>query len=170
MYKKQAGFTIVELLIVIVVIAILAVITIVAYNGIQTRARDTLRKNDIAQLKKSLLAYNVVHGGVVTVGAYVDYVADGSYGGWDHSARSNWLSFLRAENGTMPADPKNVAPNTANAIAAGNSVYAYYCYPATSTSSVGYPDSAGATLYYRNEAGSIISEKFLVNACLPAVP
>lgn len=39
--KKQYGFTIVELLIVIVVIAILAAITIVAYNGMQQRARNT---------------------------------------------------------------------------------------------------------------------------------
>ena len=34
---KKRGFTIVELLIVIVVIAILAAISIVAYNGIQAR-------------------------------------------------------------------------------------------------------------------------------------
>ena len=38
---KQQGFTIVELLIVIVVIAILAAITIVAYNGVQNRAKAT---------------------------------------------------------------------------------------------------------------------------------
>ena len=38
---KQHGFTIVELLIVIVVIGILASITIVAYNGIQRRAQNT---------------------------------------------------------------------------------------------------------------------------------
>ena len=36
--KKMTGFTIVELLIVIVVVAILASITVVAYNGIQSRA------------------------------------------------------------------------------------------------------------------------------------
>lgn len=40
-YKKQHGFTIVELLIVIVVIGILAAITIVAYSGVQERAEST---------------------------------------------------------------------------------------------------------------------------------
>ena len=39
--KKTSGFTIVELLIVIVVIGILAAITIVAYNGVQKRANNT---------------------------------------------------------------------------------------------------------------------------------
>jgi prepilin-type N-terminal cleavage/methylation domain-containing protein len=38
--SRSSGFTIVELLIVVVVIAILAVITIVSYNGIQNRAKN----------------------------------------------------------------------------------------------------------------------------------
>lgn len=43
-YIQRRGFTIVELLIVVVVIAILASITIVSFNGIQTRARDAVRE------------------------------------------------------------------------------------------------------------------------------
>lgn len=41
MNQKAYGFTIVELLIVIVVIAVLAAISVVAYAGIQNRARDS---------------------------------------------------------------------------------------------------------------------------------
>lgn len=41
------GFTIVELLVVIVVIAILATVVIVAYNGIVGRARETAVKSDL---------------------------------------------------------------------------------------------------------------------------
>lgn len=52
MNSKQKGFTIVELLIVIVVIGILAAITIVAYNGIQDRARLTAGISFAAQMKK----------------------------------------------------------------------------------------------------------------------
>ena len=60
--NKQIGFTIVELLIVIVVIAILAAITIVAYNGIQSRANDTTIKSDLQNLAKKLELYNVDNG------------------------------------------------------------------------------------------------------------
>jgi len=50
--ERRKGFTIVELLIVIVVIAILAAIVIVAYNGVQKRAKDTQSKSDAASLLK----------------------------------------------------------------------------------------------------------------------
>ena len=52
--QKQKGFTIVELLIVIVVIGILAAITIVAYNGVQNRANDTTIQSDLKNTAKKL--------------------------------------------------------------------------------------------------------------------
>jgi prepilin-type N-terminal cleavage/methylation domain-containing protein len=53
----RGGFTIVELLIVIVVIGILAALVIVTYNGIQQKARDTERKTDIKAVQGHLEAY-----------------------------------------------------------------------------------------------------------------
>lgn len=52
--KNKKGFTIVELLIVVVVIAILAAITIVAYNGIQNRAKDSAAKSAASQAAKKI--------------------------------------------------------------------------------------------------------------------
>lgn len=52
-YKKRDGFTIVELLIVTVVIGILAAITIVAYNGIQDRARASALTSGFKSIDKA---------------------------------------------------------------------------------------------------------------------
>lgn len=50
----MSGFTIVELLIVIVVIAILATVSIVAYRGIQNRANDSAIQSDLANFAKKI--------------------------------------------------------------------------------------------------------------------
>lgn len=62
MEKKAQGFTIVELLIVIVVIAILAAISIVAYTGIQQRATNTKTEQAVAQWVKILHTYKAIQG------------------------------------------------------------------------------------------------------------
>lgn len=59
--KKQTGFTIVELLIVIVVVVILAAITIVAYTGIQDRARMTGLQSAASQAGKKIAAYAITN-------------------------------------------------------------------------------------------------------------
>jgi len=57
-YKnKQSGFTIVELLIVIVVIGILAGLVITTFNGIQQKARDTERETDIKAIHAQVEAF-----------------------------------------------------------------------------------------------------------------
>lgn len=56
------GFTIVELLIVIVVIAILATISIVAYNGIQDRAKNNATIAAATQVQKLITTYAIQTG------------------------------------------------------------------------------------------------------------
>ena len=58
---KQGGFTIVELLIVIVVIGVLATIGIVAFNGVQDRAYDAKRTSAIDTYVKALALYKAQH-------------------------------------------------------------------------------------------------------------
>ena len=72
MKRSQPGFTIVELLIVIVIIGILAAITIVAYNGIQQRARETTVKADLANSAKKMANDNVLNGSYALTQAAVD--------------------------------------------------------------------------------------------------
>jgi type II secretion system protein G len=60
--KNQSGFTLVELLIVIVVIGILATLVITTYSGIQSKARDTKRQTDINALQGQLEAYYAQNG------------------------------------------------------------------------------------------------------------
>lgn len=56
---RKHGFTIVELLIVIVVVGILAGISIVAYRGISDQARDNAVKSDIANAGKKISLFYI---------------------------------------------------------------------------------------------------------------
>lgn len=60
--KKQSGFTIVELLIVIVVIGILATLVIVTFTGIQKKARDSQRQTDINAANSQISAFYTSYG------------------------------------------------------------------------------------------------------------
>ncbi len=59
---KHKGFTIIELLIVIVVIAILAAVTIVAYNGIQQRSGNVARLAAAKDWQKIIVSYTSTKG------------------------------------------------------------------------------------------------------------
>lgn len=86
--KQYSGFTIVELLIVIVVIAILAAITIVAYNGIQSRARESSLRSDLTNISKQLELYR----------------ADG-----DYPANDTQLQSINAKFSFSPAGTNAIA-------------------------------------------------------------
>lgn len=112
--KLNRGFTIVELLIVIVVIGILAALVIVTYNGIQQKARDTERKTDINAIASHMEAYNAQNGRYPTL-ANVN----------DATFRSTNLKGL---DPAALQDPKGAAQTLVAAPAANN--YAYAVTPA----------------------------------------
>ncbi|HEU4967123.1 MAG TPA: prepilin-type N-terminal cleavage/methylation domain-containing protein [Candidatus Saccharimonadales bacterium] len=60
--KKQKGFTIVELLIVIIIIGILATLVIVTFTGIQAKARDSKRQTDLNAVDSHVEAFFAQYG------------------------------------------------------------------------------------------------------------
>ena len=73
--KRNSGFTIVELLIVIVVIGILALLVITTYSGIQAKARNAKRQTDVASVQTQLEAFFSQNG-------YYPSLADMNSGTW----------------------------------------------------------------------------------------
>ena len=55
--NKQSGFTIIELLIVIVIIGILAGLVLTTFNGIQQKGRDTERQTDVKAIHAQVEAF-----------------------------------------------------------------------------------------------------------------
>lgn len=94
---KRHGFTIVELLIVIVVIAILAAITIVAYNGIQSRAKNT-QQLSVARGYLSAFASYVAANGTYPVGGGQSRICLGIDVAACTTATTSWYRDTTLEN------------------------------------------------------------------------
>jgi prepilin-type N-terminal cleavage/methylation domain-containing protein len=106
--RKQEGFTIVELLIVVVVIAILAAITIVSYNGITANAQFSKEKSDLASINKAILLYYVDNG------AYPNSTSACTNGwcGWDQVTGNSFVPNVSPKYlTTLPQLPTEYAPN-----------------------------------------------------------
>lgn len=116
--KSKSGFTIVELLIVIVVIAILASISVVAYTGMRERANDSKRLSDANGIIKALNVYYAQHG---------SYPGHTSGGSWELSSTETTGQFMEyladyGYSGGTPVDPVNTSSR----------YYRYYRYAAGS--------------------------------------
>ena len=93
--RKQSGFTIVELLIVIVVIGILAALVVTTFSGIQRKARNTERETDIKAIHGQLEAY---------------FAQNNSYPAMAEVNDASWRgSNLKGLDGEALQDPKGSA-------------------------------------------------------------
>ncbi|MES2630783.1 MAG: prepilin-type N-terminal cleavage/methylation domain-containing protein [Patescibacteria group bacterium] len=125
--RKQSGFTIVELLIVVVVIAILAAITITAYNGIQNRARASAAQSAAAQVAKKIAYWQVENpnqspGDLTTAGLALDSSLVSEYtpssnGVWCATITANNTSYFVSNTGTNPT-AGGCAGHAANGVSA----------------------------------------------------
>lgn len=99
--SRRHGFTIVELLIVIVVIGILAAITIVAFNGAQDRARNSQTQAALNQAHKLLQLYASEHGSYPSTGGLTTSLADTNCGAPTVTKTAEWIPNL-ATPGKLP--------------------------------------------------------------------
>jgi type II secretion system protein G len=112
--KQQKGFTIVELLIVIVVIGILATLVIVTFTGIQQKARNTKRQTDINAIQSHVEAYKAQNG-------YYPSRANIN----DTSTTPRWIATnMKGLDPSALQDPKGSAQTVAAATSATSYGYA----------------------------------------------
>lgn len=146
------GFTLVELLIVIVVLGILTSISIVAYNGSQGRARDSIRQNDISELAKGLELYYLDNHKYPVSGG-----ATATTNTWNTTADASWATLVTAlkpyMDNNVPSDPKSTAG--ANIMTPNGYNYAYFSN--NSTADCGAGTNQMYMLVYRLEGSSQIN-------------
>lgn len=106
---ENKGFTIVELLIVIVVIGILALLVITTYSGIQAKARNSKRQTDIQSVQTQLEAFFSQNG-------YYPSLADLN--------SSSWLtSNMKSLDQNALVDPSN--PSSSKTLASSPTAKQY---------------------------------------------
>lgn len=164
--KNHKGFTIVELLIVIVVIAILATITIVAYNGIQKRAQDAQIRAVASQFAKAFELWKVKSGLVTAPGAsgstaYSNGVCIGGSGGWvAKESYSCTIERILVDNNLIPSGLVQSVPAVNPYGGTPTNTLMLYGCPTTSNTTqyammyaLNYPDTSEMTTIRNTCAG-----------------
>jgi len=96
--KKNFGFTLIEILIVVSIIGVLASLAMVSYSGAQKQTRDSQRKSDLNQYRNALEAFSVAHND-----KYPSIIKS-----WGKPAAVDLCGYLEPEfMPSCPADPIN---------------------------------------------------------------
>ncbi|TXG78021.1 type II secretion system protein [Patescibacteria group bacterium] len=147
--QRQSGFTIVELLIVIVIIGILATLVIVTFSGVQQKARDSERKTDINAIAGQLEAVYASKGFYPT-GREVNNGSGNETWRSDNEFRIDAKAFADPKD----ADATNLTVGASSASSSPTGTFTYYYTPLTDTDTVCTTsgDCVGYVLYANMEA------------------
>ena len=139
MKHKYNGFTLVELLIVIVIIGILAAISIISYSGISTSARNAARTQELKQWEKLFELYGAQNGEYPAMANGGYCLGTGFPVGYGSVPRCrSWksngaYSYVESDNASLMADLKTVGtlPSGNRDNVGGGTVGPYVVYSAT---------------------------------------
>lgn len=113
--RKESGFTIVELLIVIVVIGILAALVVTTFAGIQRKARNTERETDIKAIHGQLEAYFAQNNSYPADGAITETFVASDLKGLDTGSlqdpKGNSKTLLASDTPTATQYAYNASPD-----------------------------------------------------------
>jgi prepilin-type N-terminal cleavage/methylation domain-containing protein len=142
---NQKGFTIVELLIVIVIIGILAALVLNTFAGIQAKGRDTDRQNDIKAVQGQLEAY---------------YAQSGKYPKLADLSTNSWVQTnMKGIDLNALVAPQQTANSFTAADSTGKDVYGYRAVvdatatPLADCTAADSTDCQGYILTWTHESG-----------------
>jgi prepilin-type N-terminal cleavage/methylation domain-containing protein len=109
--KKQEGFTLIEIVLVLAIAGLILLIVFLAVSGAQKSRRDTQRKEDVSRIASQLESYASNNEGaypnsVITTGQFVTgYLTPAS----DYSDPSSGVAYPVSYSIATPTTPGNVS-------------------------------------------------------------
>lgn len=173
---SKLGFTIVELLIVIVVIAILAAIGIIAYNGIQERARVSRASSQLSQTAKKIALWQVDNPGAIPANlssAGITNSPEATYQYRRYDSNSTYCISVTLDGNnsyySSSTSPSSVSPGSCTEVASVAGLpLALNSTPGTNVSFPALSGTPDVTLYAVFEINNTNDAWFPIAAMMPA--